>query len=256
MLSDNIIYEQPLNEQLRICLRLENLLQQASFYLNNDSDWASRITLASLLEIVNLLDRPDLKTKLSKALSHRASLLAHLEPMPNVDNQKLKEVLQTVETLVNHLHITPGKLGQNLRDNEFLTTIRLHLAKPGGVNNFNCPAYYYWLQQPADARIRALSTWYQELNQIQTIVNLLLQLTRESSQPQLKFAKQGFYQEALDTGIPYQLIRVMLPDDRKIYPEISVGRHRLSIHFYTPNFEGRAVHVTHEIPFKLACCAI
>jgi cell division protein ZapD len=88
------------------------------------------------------------------------------------------------------------------------------------------------------------------------MVNLLLQLTRESAQFQLKFGNQGFYQEALDPTIPYQLIRVMLPSDRKVYPEISVGRYGLAIHFSSPNFEGRPVRANHEIQFKLACCTV
>ena len=81
-------------------------------------------------------------------------------------------------------------------------------------------------------------------------------MTRESASSHLRFANQGFYQESLDPSIPYQLIRVGLPLDRKVFPEISVGRHRLSIHFFLPNFEGRSIRATHDIQFKLACCAL
>jgi cell division protein ZapD len=179
-----------------------------------------------------------------------------LEQRPNVDSKKLTELLVELDRLLQFLNNSPGKLGQKLRENEFLNPIRMQLPKSGGMSNFNGPAFYFWLQQTSESRFRALNNWFKELENIHKAVELLLQLTRETGTAQLKFAQQGFYQESLDANIPYQLIRVALPKDRKVYPEISVGRYGLSIHFYSPNFDGRAIKAGHEIPFKLACCIL
>lgn len=253
---DSTIYEQPLSEHLRICLRLEHLFQQASYHIENEAIFSTRASLAAILEIVNILDRPDLKTKLSKALHQRTTNLAYLEQAPGIDNKKLNDILNDLERLSSNLHATKGKLGHQLRENEFLKNIRLHLSKPGGASNFNCPAYYFWLQQTPELRTKSLLYWFKELEPIQAIVKYLLQITRETGKVQVKFATQGFYQETLDATLPYQIIRVAVAPDRKVFPEISVGRHRLSIHFYSPNFESRALRATHDIPFKLAFCVI
>ena len=85
-------------------------------------------------------------------------------------------------------------------------------------------------------------------------IKIVMELIRESTKSQIKFAKQGFFQETLDPAIPYQLIRIGLTPDRKVFPEVSVGRHRLSIHFVAPSFESRPGYITHDIQFRLAIC--
>lgn len=253
-MTDTIIYEQPLNEHLRVCLRLENLFEQAQNFYADESPWSSRMTMRAILDIVNILERPDLKSKFVKALSNRATNLALLEHSPNIDTKKLKDILYQMDQLSDYLHSAPMKLAQSLRDNEFLNSIRLNLSKPGGVSIFSSPAYHWWLQQAGEQRTRDLAHWLKELEPIRDIAEVLLKLTRQSGSFHPKFADQGFYQEALTPTVPYQIIRVALPTNRKVFPEISVGRHRLSIHFLAPNFDGRHVRVNHEIQFKLACC--
>ena len=52
-----------------------------------------------------------------------------------------------------------GKLGQHLRDNEWLMMIKQRSAIPGGVCEFDLPAYHYWLNRSADERRRDLAAW-------------------------------------------------------------------------------------------------
>lgn len=259
-MNDYIIYELPLNEHLRICLRLEHLFHQAKIFLEVDSIESSQVTMNAILEIVNILERPDFKSKLVKALSILAQRLTLLENSSEIDHKKLKETIYNIDTYIDYLRTAPIKLAHSLRENDFLSDIRIHLAKPGGISLFNCPAYHFWLRQTHAGRIRDFNRWLKELEPMQNMINLLLQLTRESGKFHRKSALQGFYQEALDPLISYQIIRVLLPYDRKVYPEISVGlhsmgKHRLSIHFFSPDFETGAIQANHDIPFKLCYCA-
>jgi cell division protein ZapD len=59
-----VIYEQPVNEHVRVCLRLEQLFNQTLHWMRGTSAWDSRAAISALLEILNVLDRPDLKAKL------------------------------------------------------------------------------------------------------------------------------------------------------------------------------------------------
>jgi cell division protein ZapD len=254
--SKTITYEQPLNELIRVCLRLEHLFQQLKYHSQDESASGSRITLATLLDIINVTDRPDLRSKLSRILSHYATVLVQLEQTARVDNQRLHEILTKLDRFIDALHINQGKFAQTLRDNEFLNSIRLHLAKPGGICDFNFPAYHLWLLQPAADRKRIISDWFEEFEQFRAIIGLILQLTRDGSEPLFKIAVQGFYQESLSPTIAYQMIRVTLPAALNIYSEISVGPRRLSIHFFKPNFTGgRAVQLNEDVEFFLSCCA-
>ena len=45
-----------------------------------------------------------------------------------------------------------GKTGQNVRDNEWLMSIRGRTIIPGGACEFDLPSYYAWQQRPAEQR--------------------------------------------------------------------------------------------------------
>ncbi len=250
-------FEQPLNEHTRACLRLEHLFTQAKANLDSDTVWGSRSALVAIIEALNVIDRPDLKTKLANALSQQAEKLAQLEASPQVDSEKLRKVLHELDRFIDCLHGTKGKISQSLRANDFLNTIRQHLQNPGGACGFNTPAYHLWLQQPTSVRSNDLHAWYQEFEPLHGIISLLLQITRHNASLQTHQAEQGFFQLTLDPNIQFELIRVMLPADKKIFPEISVGRHRLVVRFLNHDItcRERPPQSRENIAFKLACCS-
>jgi cell division protein ZapD len=258
MQDEIITYEQPLNEHIRVCLRLEHLFQQILFNLDNTNEWNSRIAILALLETVNVIDRPDLKTKLTKALTQHAATLTQLEILPQVDGAKLRSILTELDRLIDQLYATQGKMGQNLRNNEFLNTIRQHLYNPGGVVNFSNPAFQLWIHQPATNRISDMKIWLKEFDQVRDVVNILLQLTRQSSLPIEKYADKGFYQQSLSPNATCEMVRVTLPINANLYPEISVGRHRLSIRLLEPNCHelARSKQCDYNVKFKLTCCLL
>lgn len=253
-----IIYEQPLNEHVRVCLRLEHLFNQILNNIEDPNEWGSRATLTALLETLNVIDRPDLKTKLTKALTQHAATLTQLEVLPQVDSTKLRQVLNELDRLIDKLYATQGKIGQNLRNNEFLNSIRQHLYNPGGAVNFSNPALQLWLGKSSDHRIEDLKSWLKEFDQLMDVVILILRLTRESNTANEKIADNGFYQQALDPNNSCEMVRVFLPLEMDLYPEISVGRHRLSIRFLLlkRHEQGRPRQTESNIKFRLACCSI
>lgn len=259
MATANIIYEQPLNEQIRLCLRLEYLFQKAKHYLDEDSHWGSRIALETIIEILTAVDRPDIKTKLSKTLGLYAASLNHLMAMrlpPDVDEKKLRRILEQLNKRIENLHTSSGKIGQNLRENEFISAIAQRMTTVAGTSPHNIFDYYTWLQQPLKMRIQNLEEWFTSFSGLKAAITLLLKLTRESAIFESTHVNDGFYQANLDPKAEYQMIRISLPYDTQIYPEVSVGRYRLSIHFYQLNIAGRASQINEPIDFGLACCKI
>lgn len=252
--NDPITYEQPINEHVRVCLRLEHLFNQVQHWMYGTSQFDSRAALIALLEILNVLDRPDLKSKLVKELSRYATLLSRFEETPHIDKGKLSAILHELEHTVRNLHVTQGRLAQSLRDNEFLMQTRQYLLNSGGGCSFDVPAYHYWLHQSPSERISQLSHWLSALKVVQTAVELMLRLIRQSSAPQLHVAHEGFYQAALDSSLPCQLVRVVVPYGAGVYPEISVGRHGISVRFYMLNLAERAIQTTEDVRFQLICC--
>ena len=251
-----VIFEQPLSEYIRICLRLEYLFAQARYFLAQQSTWDDHAALNTIINLLNIADRPDIKSKLTNALHMHVSALTQLKQASEVDKTKLHFILDQLNKFIDILHHSHGKLGQPLLENEFLAAVRQRLNTPAGTIGFTMPAYHSWLQRSLDIRQHDLQRWLASFNQIEAIINLLLQLIRDRSEPMTQKAYQGFYQEPLQAGIPYQMIRIGLAPATNIYPDISIGRHRLAIHFFYLKDNGHGIQVTDDIEFQLTYCKL
>jgi len=250
------IYELPLNERIRTLLRLDFLFRQVDHDLTDASHWGSRAAVATLIDIINVFARSDLRTDLIKELERLATGLAPLTRRPGVDQQALAALLGDLDRLIDRLHAMPAQVGSNLREHEFLNAIRQRAAIPGGACDFDLPAYHHWLNQDTEARHADIRRWRGSLDALRETAALIVRLVRESGQAADERAEQGFFQQALDTQTPYQLIRVILPKDSPCFAEISGGKHRFTIRFMEQSLHERPQQTTQEVAFRLVRCAI
>ena len=249
-----ITYEQPLNEKMRTFLRLELLFLQVQHNLEGDSEWNSRAMLTSLIEILNVCSRTDFKTELLRELERHGAMLARLEQVPEVDQDRLRELLSEVDTLIDRLHATSGQFGQSLRSNDFICSIRQRSSIPGGLCDFDLPMYHYWLQRPAKERLDDVRQWLSPIDPMWLSIELILRLTRESAAATAEVAVAGFFQRSLDKNITCQLVCVTVPARLLYYPEISGSKHRFTVRFLAPVTDGRTVQSVDDVKFWLTCC--
>lgn len=253
-MKETIIYEQPLNEVIRVCLRLEQLFHQVDHQLNDTTMLGTRNVITYIIHILQVLDRPDLKAKLAKELSQLLSNLLRYGDAPQVDAVKFKDLTQQLEELSRSLIDSSGKIGQRLREIELLNTLRMHLASPGGGCSFDFPLYYYWLQQPADKRQAIIKDWLNDFAQIKTASALVLDLVRNNAKKEEKTAIHGFYQELLDPQSNLRMIRIGIEHNVPAYPEISIGRHFLGVRFFFPDIQKRPTQYSENLTFSIAYC--
>lgn len=255
-MADYVIYEQPLNERVRTFLRLEHLFCQTDYTLRGYSVWDSRATLSSLVDTLEILSRSDLKTELIKELDRQIVKLTALQQLPGVDQNQLGTILQKLESAQQSLHGISGQIGQSLREQELINSIRQRMTTPGGSCPIDLPIFHLWLQQPAEDRIALQEEWSKQLYIVREPVALLLGMIREASNPRSLMAPEGFYQQALDSNQPIQLIRVLVPAGLPYFAEISAGKHRLTIRFLEPQAARRPLQAQETVKFHLTCCTL
>ena len=232
------------------------MFQRINQFIGIDSVAHTKQTLELMLEVVSVVDRADLKNMLVNELKRLYQQFKRLADLPNIDHNRLNQMMLQIQEIMTTLNQCERKLAESLRQNEFLSSIRLHRANPGGISFFDVPQYYYWLNLSYDTRREYLDYWLQDLEVIQTTVKFLLQIIRESAVPVTKTASQGLFQTTLDPKIPCHLIRVNLPLEAQAFPEISVGRHRIYLRFFAINLQQRPEAITGDLSFKLTCCAL
>lgn len=253
-MKEMIIYDQPLNEIIRVCLRLEQLFEQIDHQLNDTSTLGTRNVLSYIINVLHILDRPDLKSKLAKELSHHQANFMRYGNMPDVDASKLEAITQQLDEYSRTLIDSSGKIAWRLRDIELLNTLRMHLASPGGGCSFDIPLYHYWLQQPALQRQETIKDWLTDFTQIRSIVTLALEIVRQNGKTENKTAIHGFHQELLDPQSNLRMIRIGIDRDIAAYPEVSVGRHFFSVRFFSPDILRRPAQYSENLAFWVAYC--
>lgn len=255
-MSESITYEQPLTEKVRSFLRLEFLFELVDHNLSGDKSWDARMALMHILDIVGLVSRVDLKGELVKELSRYNMLLDSYRDRMTVDQGRLLRVRQEIVDAVRLLSAYNGQPGQSLRDIELIESVRQRSNHGGGPCSFDVPTLHQWLQQPFEVQKNDLEKWYSTMTVLRGAVGLYLRLLRESVGPEEHCAANGVYNVSFGQQRNVKLVRVLLPAGSLLYPEISGGRHRLSVRFMHNNdYALRARQTTEDTHFKLSCCA-
>lgn len=253
-MNDTITYDHPLNEVIRVCLRLEQLFEQVDHQLTDLSIFGTRNLINLIINILHILDRPDLKAKLAKELSIILTNLQRFSHLPEIDAHKFNTLTRQLDEMSRSLIDSSGKIAQRLRDIELLNNLRMHLASPGGGCSFDIPIFHYWLQQPAELRKQTLMDWLSEFSQIRSACALALDLVRNNAKTEEKTAIHGFHQELLDPQSSLRMIRIGIKRTIDAYPEVSIGRHFFSVRFYSPYIKERPTQYTDNLTFTVAYC--
>lgn len=250
-----IHYEYPLNERVRTLLRLEDLFDRYGAYVAETSVHAHHAALLTLFELAEIAARIELKTDLMQELERQRNTLAALANQPGVDSDTLHAVLDAIGRALDGLHSLPGKAGQHLRENDWLATIKQRAGIPGGMCEFDLPAYHHWRHRPPEERIRALSGWITPFVPIRAALGIVLQLLRESGVPEQVHATQGSYQRMLESKNP-QLVRLSLDSDLPCVPEIAANKYMLNVRFLNAEAELAKSCSELEIDFRITFCSL
>jgi cell division protein ZapD len=251
-----LVFEQPLNERMRTFLRLDFLYNQALHYNEMASPWASRAAMTSLIDILAITTRGDVRSDVLKELEGQLATLNEFQSKPGVDAQRLKSLLSNLTRLRGDLMGAGSAFLQPLRDSEFLNAIKHRSGIPGGTCEFDLPDYYYWLSQSDDARMRTFNQWLGLLRPMCDGIAELLWLTRQNGRSRQEVAKAGSFTMTFDRDNPLQLLRISLPASAGLYPEISGSHHRCSVRFLTWNgIVSRPTQTESDVQFLLSCCA-
>ena len=253
--SSLISYEYPLSERVRTLLRLEDLYERALHFADRAEPIEHHVALTSLFDIIEVAGRADLKSDLLQELERQRSALEGLRDNPAISVSALNQVVREIDAASTRLFQMSGKFGQDLRENEWLMGIKQRTSIPGGVCEFDLPAYHYWLNQSAEARRRDLEIWFSTFRPIYDAIAIVLRLLRESGKSSMQLAAQGVFQQMM-AGRVAQMLRIRLARDYVCVPEMSANKYALNIRFMTVPSLGkdRTKTIESDVEFELTFC--
>ncbi len=248
-------YEQPVSERMRTFMRLEFLYRQMLYNSELESNWATRATINGLLEILAILSRGDVRSEVHKELDLQLDVLQRYKSQPGVDSGRLDTLIRNLIDSRAEVDAIGTSFLQPLKESDFLNAIKNRSAIPGGTCEFDLPEYSHWLRQPHARRQEDLSVWVGAIRPLCDAVLEALWLIRENAQPVDKLAINGMYQHSMQKDAHCRLLRINLPDNSTLYPEISGSQHRFTVRFLEwSTVDSRAVQTGHDVPFQISIC--
>jgi cell division protein ZapD len=248
-----ISYEYPLSERVRTLLRFEDLYERVEFFLARTDPLEHHVALTSIFEILEVSSRADLKSDLLQELERQKQTLDGLRENPDVSEEALDNILWQIDQASSRLYQTSGKVGQELRENDWLMSIKQRTGIPGGVCEFDLPSYHFWLQQNSDQRRHDLTLWLAPFQSIRDAITIVLRLLRESGKNTTQVAYQGVYQQMM-AGRVAQMLRIKLSRNYQCVPEISANKYALNIRFTSQEGGQRPKTVETDVEFELTFC--
>jgi cell division protein ZapD len=248
-----ISYEFPLNEKIRTLLRLEDLFARMSLFTEHDHCMDHHMAMITLFEILDVVSRADLKSDLLKELERQKRVLASLHNNPEISEDALEAILGEIEQAYGLLHAMNGKIGQHLRDNEWLMSIRQRAVMPGGTCEFDLPSYHYWQEQDVSIRREYLRAWLAPLLPLHTGLKIILQLLRENGKTFHFTAHNGTFQQ-MQGGRVAQLLRVRLSRELACIPEVGANKYAINIRFISADYAAKSSLFEQDVPFELTFC--
>jgi cell division protein ZapD len=250
-----INYELPLNEKVRTMLRLEDLFARMAHFVAGEFSVDHHAALTTLFEILEVASRADLKSELLQELERQKRALSHLHNNPAISEAALEEILAEIEKASVDVLAMTGKIGQHLRENEWLMGIKQRACMPGGTCEFDLPSYHYWQEQSAHLRRDNLQQWLASLLPLSAAINIVLRLLRESGKVLHFVAHRGVFQQ-MQGGRAAQMLRVRLSRHLVCLPEVSANKYAINIRFVNANYAAKSTLFEYDVPFELTFCSL
>lgn len=247
-------YDYPFNERIRILLRLEDLFVKVQHHAASAHEFSHHCALLSIFQILDLIDRSDLKTDLLQELDRQKQVMESLRGNPSIAEQILNEVIGEIDKTATSLRGTVGRIGQTLRENEWLMGIKQRAVMPGGACEFDVPSYHYWLGLPHETRQSSIETWLTPLLPLYDALRIILHILRGSGSKSRYTAIQGAFQQMLGGAKPAQMLRVTLADEATCFPEVSANKYAINIRFNCLDGAQKPRPFESDVTFDLILC--
>jgi cell division protein ZapD len=252
-LSDNQVslYEEPVQEKIRKFIKIEFLLNKIYYFKGKDDKSENYIALLALCELYEILSRSDIKSELIREIETQNSYFQSIKEMPQADSSKLNSVLEKQNILLKLIYSNEVNYLDHLgRDILFKTILKncFTQLQPASID--------FWLSRDILIRETQIDLWLEPLIFIKRSIDFILEVVRKSGRFEDRMAEKGFFIEKLNPKKNVLLIRVTLTSDLYYYPQISVGKQRLTIMFMTKDDKNNLVPYQEDLSFILTTCSL
>lgn len=248
---NSVVYEHPLNEKVRLLMRLELLFTQLSAHQDVSEQIHIQPFFSALFSTIEVLERNDIRGTLTYYLDLLEKSMLRWSAHPEIHNESLQKNLKETINLQSQIS-KMSKACQVLKEDKFLASLRQRFGIAGGTCDFDLPQFHYWRLMPIEQRQENIKTWLNVLAPLEQALNFSLLFIRESAEFSTQHANKGFYQDSCNDSV--SLLRVKYDPELGYFPTVSGSNRRFAISFMKPDKSSVKTSVSDTIEFELANC--
>ncbi|MBA2652235.1 MAG: cell division protein ZapD [Tatlockia sp.] len=223
MYDETIIFELATHFLPKIALRLECLYQTIDQSCEETHPVIHHYALKNLIEIMGLVERPELKSRFLKELMRIEHALIKTSGKISI------ELFSRLHIQIQVLTHVVGRFGENIHLDPFLQSIRQAQLTQLYDCEMHCPQLLLWLESGPTLRQRDLTEWLTSLKALYTTVSLYLALLRDRAEFNMIEMLNGFYQRPLPPKTSCHLVLLRINKTFGIVPRMQLGHHGLSL---------------------------
>ena len=244
MHDDVITFEFATHYRPKVALRLERLFAAIEQACQENHPIIHHYALKNVIEIIKLIEKPELKSRFIKELirfEHQLNRLAE---------DHSPQLFHHVQVLNN----IPGKFGETIHNDPFLQFIRLAQTAHPSDCELHTPTLLLWLDNHSDQRQGDLTKWMACLQTLADTVNLYLFLLRKTAIFEPICLNNGFYQQSLSSKLNCHLILLRMQKKTGAVPQLQFGHHGLILRLQ----DAHSLHDRHDsdLTIDLALCQL
>ncbi len=199
--------------------------------------------------------RADLKSDLLQELDRQKQIMVSFRNNPEIDQQVLVEVLRDIEHAHAGLYGMVGKIGQHLRENEWLMSIKQRTGIPGGACEFDLPSYHFWLHRDAATRLHDLTAGSRRSSRSATARASCCSCCARAGSRRASPRPAG-RSSRCSAGGWRRWCGSESPLEADCVPEISANKYALNIRFVTAGADPRPRTCEPDVEFELTFCTL
>lgn len=247
MYDDMITFQLATHFLSRIALRLEFLFKTITEASTEQHEVIHRFALKNIIEIVEIVEKPELKSRFLKELIRIEHILR------KTNSSQTQQLFTELQGQIYQISQVPGLFGGDIHNDEFLKTLRQIHHPHTKECEFNSPQLVLWFDSDPVLRQNAIRAWQNKLLDLKTIVDVYLKLLRAHCEFNPIKATNGYYQKGISSqqGVIH-LIQLRISKSLKIVPKFQLGHHNLTIRFFdlTSNMEIHDQSIEMDIAFS------
>lgn len=207
----------------KIALRLESLYYTVQQAHEEVHPVIHHYALKNLIEILNLVEKPELKSRFLKELMRIEHAL--IKANTRISSELLARLHMQIQVLTHFV----GLFGNSIHNNPFLQSIKQTQQNQLFDCDCHSPQLLLWLESKPELRQNDLIKWLETLNPLLATISIYLSLLRDTAEFNEIEMLNGYYQRPLPAKTSCHLILLRIEKSFGIVPRMQLGHHGLSL---------------------------